>query len=187
VNFPPVIVSYWTRGTAYEAEAREMEETARTCGFATDVRGVPNLGDWTLNCGMKPAYIRDRMQDHPGRPIVWLDADARIRRYPQLFNELAVDFAAHWRHGAELLSGTLWFNATPRARALVEAWCEAQLREPGKWDQVVLQNVITSSVPGLVIQHLPSEYTCIFDGDMGEPVIEHMQASRRLAKSARAR
>jgi hypothetical protein len=183
---PPVIVSFYTVGTAYEAEAREMEETARTCGFATDVRGVPNLGSWVANCAMKPAYIRDRMQDHPGRPIVWLDADARIRRYPSLFNELAVDFACHFRHGAELLSGTLYFGPTAKARALVETWTEAQLRAPGAWDQKALQSVIEGgAVEGLTIQHLPASYTAIFDGNMcpeDEWVISHHQASRRLAR-----
>jgi hypothetical protein len=43
----PIIVSYYTVGTAYTDEAREMEATAHAFGLETDVRGVPNLGDWT--------------------------------------------------------------------------------------------------------------------------------------------
>jgi hypothetical protein len=179
----PVIVSFYT--PAYEAEAREMERTARAFGFFTDVRAVPDLGDWCANCAQKPAFIRDRMRDYPGRPVVWLDADARVRKPPVLLCHLRCDFAAHWRYGVELLSGTMLFNPTPAAMALAERWCEAQQRAPGTWDQQTLQKVVEfGAVDGLKVHHLPPEYTAIFDARLCPPdevVIEHMQASRRLA------
>jgi hypothetical protein len=179
----PLIVSFFT--PAYEAEAREMEATAREFGLDTDVRAVPSRGDWTLNCGMKPAFIRSMQLEYPDRPIVWLDADARVRRMPDLFTALDCDFAAHWRYASELLSGTLYLGPTPAAKALVSAWCEAQAKAPGEWDQKTLQRVIESGFPAR-IERLPAEYTAIFDAGMcDEPVVEHMQASRRLAKIQR--
>ena len=180
----PIVVSFYTVGTGYESEAREMEATARAFGLVTDVRPVPNLGDWVHNCAMKPAFIRDRMQDYPGKPIVWLDADARVRQKPELFDAMAnVDLACHYRHGVELLSGTLYLGATPGAKVLVDAWCAAQLLEPWVWDQRILQRVVESS-PDVVVRELPASYVRVFDDPkMGEPVIEHTQASRRLAKA----
>lgn len=179
----PIIVCYYTLSTPYEQESLGMEISAREFGLCTDVRGVPNLGDWTLNCGQKPAFIRDRMLDYEGRPVVWIDADARVRAPPVLFEHLPdVDFAAHWRNGTELLSGTIYFGPTPRAWALVQAWCESQQHTPDVWDQRTLQRVIESdAIKGLVTYNLPPEYTRVFDdATMGEPVIEHTQASRRL-------
>lgn len=184
----PVVVSFFTRDTAYEREAREMEATARAFGLFTDVRGVPNLGDWTRNCGMKPAYIRDRMQDYPGRPIVWLDADARVRQLPDLFATLDCDFAAHWRYGSELLSGTLYFGPTEAARTLAAAWAEQQMRTPDVWDQKVLQRVIESGIPPVRLDALPASYVAIFDARMcgeDEWVISHHQASRQLRCAVR--
>jgi hypothetical protein len=164
----------------YAVEARAMDRSARDFGLHTDVREVPDLGDWTLNCGMKPTFIRDRMLDHEGRPVIWLDADARVRKKPNLFYGQTCDFAAHWRDGAELLSGTMYFGPTPLAWKLVTTWCDEQRKTPGVWDQKVLQNVIPS-IAGLDVKRLPSTYTRIFDNDtMGEPIIEHLQASRRL-------
>jgi hypothetical protein len=178
---PPVIVSFYT--PAYEAEAREMERTARAFGFFTDVRAVPDLGDWANNCAMKPAVIRDRMQDYPGRAVVWLDADARVRKPPVLLCHLRCDFAAHWRYEVELLSGTMFWGPTAAARTLAERWAQEQQRLPGEWDQKVLQRVIEArDIEGLRVHGLPAAYTAIFDARMcDEPVIEHMQASRRLA------
>jgi hypothetical protein len=182
----PVIVNFYA-GAGYEAEAREMEASARTFGLETDIRAVDDLGDWTLNCGIKPVFIRDRMLDYEGRPVVWLDADARVRKRPNLFFGQLCDFAAHWRHGAELLSGTMYFGATPLAWKLVTTWCEAQRKTPHEWDQRVLQRVIESGmVPGLDVKRLPATYTAVFDdpkmGDERTWIISHHQASRRLAK-----
>jgi hypothetical protein len=179
----PVLVSFFTAGTPYESEAAELAASAREFGLFPDIRPVPNLGDWARNCGMKPAFIRDRMQDYPGRPVVWLDADARVRQVPELFATLDCDFAAHWRYGVELLSGTLYFGPTRAARRLCEAWAEAQMRAPRVWDQKVLQRVIESGAPPARLERLPAAYTAIFDARMcpdDEQVIVHTQASRRL-------
>lgn len=179
----PVVVSFYTADTPYQQEAAELEASAREFGLFTDIRAVPNLGSWELNCGMKPAFIRDRMQDYPGRPVVWLDADARVRRKPELFATLDCDFAAHWRYGVELLSGTMYFGPTAAARKLAEAWFDAQMRTPKVWDQLTLQRVIDSGVPAVRIERWPPSYTAIFDAKLcpdDEQVIVHMQASRRL-------
>lgn len=180
----PIFVGFHA-GPGYAGEARELVRTLEAFGLDHDVRQLPDLGDWTRNCAMKPAFIRDRMLQYPGRPIVWLDADARVRRRPVLFEQLdGVDFAAHWRGGCELLSGTMYFGPTPASRALVVAWCEHQLRTPDVWDQRVLQRVIESgAVEGLVTRKLPAAYTAIFDAGMcpeEDRVISHHQASRRL-------
>jgi hypothetical protein len=175
----PLFVSFFT--PSYAAEASGLIDTLALHRLPYDIRVVPDLGDWCANCAMKPAFIRDRMQEHWGRPIVWLDADARVRRHPDLFATLDCDFAAHWRHGAELLSGTMYFGPTAEARSLATVWADEQLRAPGVWDQQVLQRVLDNGF-AVRVQRLPAEYTRVFDDDkMGSPVIEHLQASRRLA------
>lgn len=183
ISRSPIFCSFFT--SEYEADACELLRSCRDFGLDADVRAVPNLGSWARNCGYKPQFIRERILDNPARGVAWVDADARVRQYPALFDSLDCDFAAHWRHGVELLSGTLYFGPTARARQLVKAWCEAQQQSPDEWDQRVLQRVIESTRPGdLKVAYLPAEYTRVFDdAKMGEPVVEHMQASRRLAKA----
>src|SRR5262245_6296868 len=92
----------------YRAEAMELAETARQFGVHLQAVAILDSGDWCANCAQKPAVIRQVMQQHDG-PVVWLDADARVRQFPSLLFDLAetnCDVAFHRRHGVELLSGT---------------------------------------------------------------------------------
>lgn len=174
----PLYVSFYTPD--YAGEAAELVATLDAHGLEYVVTAMPSAGNWVANCGRKPYCIRSAMALYPGRPIIWLDADARVRQYPALFDGLDCDFAAHWRHGTELLSGTLYFNPTAAALSLVDAWIREQDRRRGEWDQRVLADVV-AGMTGLKTLDLPWGYCRIFDGkEQGEPVIEHMQASRRF-------
>lgn len=179
---PPLFISFYTEGTAYEGEAMLLERSARDMGLDITIRPMPNLGKWELNCGQKPAFIKSMMAENPTRPVVWVDADARFRKRPVLFDTLDCDFAAHWRYGSELLSGTMYFGPTDGALSILNRWTAAQSLMPMKWDQQVLQGVIDAGWgERWRIERLPAEYTAIFDARMcDEPVIRHEQASRRL-------
>jgi hypothetical protein len=176
---PPLYVSFFT--PAYAEEAAGLVASLDALGLPHHVRAVRDRGRWAANCGLKAAFIAAEMELNPGRPVVWLDADARVRQRPALFDAIDCDLAAHWRHGVELLSGTLYIAPTDAARDLLSRWnrrCEAA---PEVWDQVNLADVVREMGDGLRVVDLPASYTRIFDDPkMGEPVIEHMQASRRL-------
>lgn len=175
----PTFVSFFT--PAYAAEAAGLVETLDAHGLRHDVVGVPGFGKWTHNCAYKPSFILGMMNKWPGVPLVWLDADARIRQPPTLFDSLDCDVAFHRRHGVELLSGTVYLAPTAPARQLLERWRAECQFFPDQWDQVTL-DVVLPTVPGLRVGALPGSYVRIFDGDdMGpDVVIEHRQASRRL-------
>lgn len=184
----PLYCIFYTRGTDYEQEAAQCVESLDQFRLEYDVAEVTACGSWVGNCALKAAVIAEVMRRYPDRPIVYLDADARVRRRPTLFETMPpdVDFAAHWRHGAELLSGTLYFGATARAAELVARWQQACESDPNRWDQKHLQDIVESS-PDLRVLRLPAEYCRVFDDPkMGEPVIEQLQASRRLAAAVNA-
>lgn len=183
----PIYASYYTTGTPYEAEAAELLVTLRQMGLdkRADIAAVPTLGDWTVNCAQKPMVVRNAMLRHEGHPIVFLDADARVRKYPHLFDSFPadVDAAFHLLDGHELLSGTLYFGGTPSAWALVQAWCEECQKHPGVWDQVSLAKVLDADPFTYRTAELPEAYVSIFDRGTvpaDRVVIQHMQASRRL-------
>ena len=176
-NAVPIFCSYYT--LRYTPEAEQLLATLREWGLRYDVRPVSDLGRWELNCNYKPTYLRECRERFPGEALVWVDADARVRSYPGLFDVLNCDFAAHWRHGQELLSGTLYFGPTEAAGKLLSEWEAECKRRPGDWDQRILADVL-GKVPSLKIARLPWSYCQIFDGEPGIPVIEHTQASRRL-------
>lgn len=180
----PLFVSYFTRGSPYEAEAAALSESLHEFRIPNCIEGVTPLGSWEKNCAYKPTFIGRMMDAHPGRPIVWIDADARLRRFPDLFGKLSCDVAFHRKSG-ELLSGTLYFAPTKASRGIVERWQKSCAEDSRAWDQHCLQSVVQENLPGAVFGELPASYVSIFDAHMcDEPVIEHMQRSRKLKKHA---
>ena len=179
----PLYVNCYT--DRYADEAAALVQSLDQFGLDHRVERIEDAGTWAANCNLKPAHIERCAKDNPDRPIVWLDADARVRQYPRLFDDMAAlnrwDFAAHWLNGSELLSGTLYFGPTIQARELVHRWRLACSRAANEWDQRTLQAVLPQ-FPSLRVSMLPFSYVRIFDypGQTERPVIEHLQASRRL-------
>jgi hypothetical protein len=180
----PLFVAYYTLDTPYADEAAGLIETLEAFALEHDVRGIPNRGSWQANTSAKAAFIAQMLREREGRPLVYVDVDARIRAEPVLFERLRhVDFAAHWMRGHELLSGTLYFGPGPAAHRLVAEWEKECAAFPTTFDQLCLQRVVESGrIAELCLRQLPAPYTLIFDfmADLGPPVIEHLQASRRL-------
>jgi hypothetical protein len=120
--------------------------------------------------------------------VLYLDIDARIRRRPVLFDDFSGDLGVHYKDGRELLSGTLYFRNTILVRKLVEEWVTHQVRHPTMWDQKTLQAILLKwkkAKRRIQVVDLPPAYTQIFDtmAHNGEPVIEHLQASRKYKGS----
>ena len=171
-------VSYYTPN--YRREAMGLVETLDSFGLEYAVKQIEDRGSWERNCAHKPTFMRRIMVSYD-QPVVWLDADARVRQKPEIFEKLneQVDLACHFRHGVELLSGTVFVNNTMRGWQLLQAWKDECERRPGEWDQRCLAKVVEREK--FNVYHLLASYCRVFDDPkMGEPVIEHMQASRRL-------
>lgn len=175
----PIFVSFHTGGR-YARHAAELAETLATHGLQHDIEQLPDAGEWVHNCAMKPSFIARKMEQHHGTPIVWVDADARVRKFPQLLVSMPaiVDVGCHYLNGIELLSGTLYFGATECAADLVSEWNKLAKQTPHIWDQKLLDKAI-SRVP-IRMCCLPESYVRIFDSknETTEIVIEHLQASR---------
>ena len=183
----PIYVTAFTRDTDYERHVSELRTSCDAFGLELEATAIPDVGCWAGNCAQKPRVVRDAMLRHGARPIVWLDADARVRRRPGLFDELAlgepaVDVGYHLWDGHQLASGTLYFGPTAAAARLVGAWHGRCVAEPGVWDQLHLERAVDAMRRQLVIAPLPIEYLAIFDAGVPTDgiVIEHLQASRTM-------
>lgn len=185
-------VTFYTEHTGYEAEVQKLAQSCRQQDVPLAIYPVKNTGSWRRNLDAKSASILQAMTGHPGKDIVFLDADAIIRHRPALFDYLSTaqewDLAAHYYQasrlipGGELLSGTLWIANTDAGRRIVTAWDKLARGRPDLRHQRCLQIVLEQDQAARVY-NLPASYTRIFDapGMRGvQPVIEHFQASRRL-------
>jgi len=183
----PTVVGFYTAGTGYEAEAREMIASAHRMGLRTDVRAIENQG-WQRNTSYKPRLLQEMVEKYWGSAIVYTDADSRFMRYPALFNADSglADFAYHRHKSKEVLSGTLFIRCNKSTAALMRLWAETCEQNPQTWDQRNLEIALGKWDGSRSI--LPAEYCCIFDYKPApdKPVVIHYQASRRLKKEVGA-
>lgn len=179
-------VSYYTDNYAEEAE--QMLETAMQFEIQTVLYPIKQQGDWAKNCNYKSTIIKNVFSVCEG-DILYVDADARFKSYPKLFDEIDCDIAFHRLNNPgdpnELLSGTLFFKNTPKTKEVIDAWEKECQDRPEVRDQKNLDKVL-KSIPDVRVYLLPVEYCAIFDHPSvrgTEPVILHTQASRRLKRS----
>ncbi len=185
------VISYYTKDTPYEQEAKTLINSLQKFDIKYDIVRVVNKGSWVKNCAYKAEFCLSMLSKHKS-PIVWIDCDAVILRYPTLFNELSdYDVAVHYRNRItrpkELLSGTVYFNYTFESLKVIAYWVVECLTDENLWDQKALSRAI-NKIDNLKLYTLPASYVKIFDAvDMicenNEPVIIHNQASRKWKRS----
>ena len=183
----PIVVSYFT-DAFYQREAFELTRTCQAFALDYMVERIEDAGSWIGNTNQKPFFLRRMHAQLMDRALLWLDADARIRRFPKLLMSLNVPIAYHtWVDGHFPASGTVYLQAGPQRGLLLDEWCRQVEQGPTLTDQICMGR----AVDNLSMSHgeLPQDYCWIFDhGEDGRsvrtldprtyPVIEHMQASR---------
>lgn len=202
----PLVISYFT--PQYGPDSVQLAATLDEFHIEHDIVPVEGHANWRKNVGLKPGFILKKLTEHQ-RAVVWLDADARARVYPELFDELGnIDFAAYFIPKDEMnkkdrplpergpldaiASGTMYWNNTNQSLVFLDEWIE---REKGqyRYGQTVLGeawHLHNHEETGLRTQRLPQSYTKVFDGawKKGESkpvVIEHMQSSRKYRRNTR--
>ena len=183
------VVSYFTPD--YRASVARLEASLDKLQIPHNLVAVPSFKNWLEGVRHKPNFLRSQLLKAEC-PLVWLDADATVEKYPALFDSFKdIDFACHFRNDKryhnECLSGTLYLKNSTGAMALLDAWIAEQKKDELLWDQRSLQKALEST-HSYSLYRLPPQYTQIFDtmSYAGEPVILHHQASRGKDKSAQA-
>jgi hypothetical protein len=143
---------------------------------------------WKRGAAHKAIVMRD---EYTGVPLVWLDADAEVDRFPVMLGGACrgYDFAAHWLQSGEMLSSLLYFGGSDRANRLINEWADICTAYPDKYstaDQRHLQDIV-ESIPDLRVMRLPASYCKIFDrpehAGIKYPAITQYQASRQKRRA----
>ena len=183
----PLIISYYTENTVYKDIAKRLKSSLDNFSLKYDIQPVSDMGSWQKNTYYKAIFIRQMMDKHPDRDLLWLDADAIVWRFPEIFRGLESDIAFYsygWRGQKYLCSGTLYIKNNDKMKSLVSAWIEENQNwiNTSKFEQKVLQELLQQEKwkSTISVFDLPEKY-CYIEGLMfhGRPVIEHFQASRR--------
>lgn len=189
----PIYTAFYTLGTIYEAEAARLRKSLDKHGLLHDLVAVADRGSWVTNTHQTATHIMAMMDRYPECPIVQLDADAVVWKYPILFDELSFhrqyDLAGHALNGSEFLNGTLWIAPTPMARRIIQRYAELCARSPEhRNEQQFLVTAIRQN-PRVMLYELPASYCYIYDLNRdklanGDIVIEHLQCSRTQTGSS---
>lgn len=189
----PIVISFYTLGTPYEEEVKNLVDSCLKFEIETDIVGIENLGSWEKNCAMKPPFILQKLQEH-NRPVFWVDADAVFRHEPDFTEFNGYDISVRLNeflpldHPSRIVSNAVYVDTT--GLPVIEKWrrlTEQGMNEPGRilefWDQMALRDALQQS--SIRFYPMPLKYSKIFDFDdlfisESEVVIEHFQASRRL-------
>ena len=157
------VIAFYTAGTPYQAEARDLRKTLDRFEIAHDVLEMPHPGTASAAKLLKPSVILSARARYPRENLLYLDATARLFRHPILIEQLegsGYDAAAHYLPSGflrRLCTGTLWFAPTPAANELVEAWRMACVK-PGARKEPNLLHRLMEERPWLTVFKMPPEY-----------------------------
>ncbi|MCK4934536.1 MAG: hypothetical protein KAR79_03020 [Simkaniaceae bacterium] len=187
----PQIISFYTKNTPYEKEAKALSESCKKFQLDSDIVGIDTLGDWEVNCCYKSKFLLNQLETKK-KPLIWIDADGEINKRPTLFETIDADLAvwinkkASIHHLSKVISSTIYINYTENTLKLLRLWknlCEKQLTDPKRkveiWDQTCLRDAMFHQETQAKILPLPDSYCARFDDPIKEsPVITQYQASR---------
>jgi len=146
---------------------------------------LPSLGSWRLDCLRKIDFLSRMLKAHD-RPVVWIDADAKILDYPEMLFHVASDLAySKWESpGGSVtmhLTGTIYLSNTSESRAFLDHWASMAGKDVPCDMTAFIRAVNTMKVSQF---HLPVEYCWIenyhdrFYGNEKKPIILHYRHSR---------
>jgi len=180
------VVSFYTDNYSEEAE-RLICSLKKFC-IKHDVERIESLGSWDKNTNHKAVFIKRKLLKYMS-PVVWIDADAEITRYPKYFDVIEEDIGVYYENLSKLKSGTIFFNHTVPALKVLERW-EENSRNHEITDQTHLQHVLRGEYiesHKVTLFCLPCSYCYIVDIMEGwcKPVITHYQSSRKFRRTVR--
>lgn len=182
------VVSFYTENNEYLEHAKRLRASLNKYQIDHDLCAIRDDGVWESVCARKAKFVQECWRSSE-LPIVWIDADATVESFPELFRDLDADFAIHKWNGWQFASGTIYFGKTAVAEELIECWVRRCEADPITWDQTHLQSAWCDVAARQVIRSfwLPRSYSQIFDAtEEGTPVVKHWQASRRPKREGRS-
>ena len=156
----PMVASFYTPNWEYPASAVRLRQECEGLGLDHYIQERPDAGGYLENCRQKPVYLLEVMRRHD-RPLLWIDVDGSILRQPMELEVMHVDFGAcpMRKSGRQWHVGTLYFNNTPGALALLERWV-AEL-DSRTSDEAALDRVWRSPGWPATTAELPATYFAV--------------------------
>lgn len=199
---PIRFISSYTKGTIYKnIMDNYLRPSLEKFNLPYHIFEVKDLGHWAVNSRQRPLYIKEAMKLFPGENIVWIDADARVLKSPDVLFHIPLSchlganylmWSDHYgrpgdKDKVEILDGTSYYRNTEDMMPFVDEWIERSVAA-GVNHRHMLKEMIDEKIDDkLNLFIIPRSYCYIMtkpDGSdpvvpIKEPVIAHYQASRQ--------
>ncbi len=179
-----IVCGYYTPGP-YAKEAERLIASLEAFDIPYDLTCANDLANqpWLSVTRAKPQKVKEALMKYTTRPILWLDADAIVKRDPRLtlpnswIGDHIPAMSVHLFGGVRACSGTMIFRPSVASLECIDWWVD-HLKEN---EECRLEDVM-GLMPGLD-RSLSCEWCWIFDLSTKrygqcDVIIEHLQASR---------
>jgi hypothetical protein len=172
-EFPLIISGYTVSshlGSYYKRAARRLCNSLLKFDLPHIIYPLSAVKDWQTGCSFKTALILSTMKRF-NHPILWIDADGEVFKFPALFEDAKFDFAVNIVGGGHWLSGTLY--ASMSALPLIEDWHKKT--SPKEPDEITLANIFKNKRYRFRFRRLPMAYNYVVhqDTDLTNVIIGH--------------
>ena len=190
-----IIVSYYTPNYKLIAE-KYLIPSMQKFNLPHNIIEAKDLGSWKKNTDFKPSFLKEQLKT-TNKDLVFIDCDAVINIYPELFNNIPQEFDigvhtldpfllfGHNKIPKHIASGTLYIKNNERMFALIDKWIS--FLPNVRWEQKALEKAIIL-MPEIKVYDLPREYCYIVSKPdfsppnipLINPIISHFQCSREM-------
>lgn len=177
---------------SYRDHALSLKQSLDNFNINYYFKEVEDAGYWEANTRIKPHFILECLKQFPEKDVLYLDADALVKKSLDYFNHITADVAFYKTKGMsgmshDYLASTMFFKNTPNTIKLVQQWIAEQVNgKRTQVDQDSLDMAMEKLGNTFTVEPLNPGYIKIFDKDYnGDVYIEQYQASRGHTKLKR--
>jgi hypothetical protein len=182
-----VVCAFYTPN--YLEQVLSLKASLDALGLNYFLKRYERAATWEATTRIKPVFVDHCMTRFPKHDVLYLDADAVVRKEPKFFDTVTTDVCLLLNavkpaktHFIRIAAGTLLVRNTEGGRRFARAW---KAEEAHAKMLSLDEDLIYMALPkleGVSFTALPQTYTKIFDKPGADPVIEHFQASRTQFK-----
>lgn len=169
----------------YLPQILSLKRSLEAHGISHFFKRYDRLPTWEQNTRLKPVFVEYCLCKFPDKDVLYLDADAVVRKPLDFFNDLKSDVSLLIRpqkqgnlHFLRISAGTVFVRNTEGGRRFANLWKSAESSCSRLMLDEDMVYLAFEKLAGVSIAVLPPTYYKIFDRPGSDPVIEHFQASR---------
>ena len=178
-----VVCAFYTPN--YLPQITSLKRSLEAHGISHFLKRYERLATWEQTTRLKPVFLDYCLKKFPQKDVLYLDADAVVRKPLAFFDGVTADISMLFHpqkkgnmHYLRISGGTVFVRNTPGGRRFAELWKGAEKNCGTLTLDEDMIYMAFADMAGVSIAVLPPSYYKIFDKPGADPVIEHFQASR---------